>query len=327
VGNIFGGLLAFQFAEWLEEAGEQVSGAKPQQTAFQLVEAGAHRGDLARDILGWLRQHRPQLFEAMDYCIVEPSENARKWQQTALREFEGKVRWLTNVMQLEPLNGIIFSNELLDAMPVHRFSWERRRRKWIEWGVENGDGEFRWSLMPESDQRGAEVLNRSWLSGLPPELLEVLPDGFTAEISPEAEDWWTTAARALRVGRLLTIDYGFTTEELLAPERATGTLRAYRDQHLAVNVLASPGEQDLTTHLNFSALQQRGEAAGLKTELFATQSRFLTAIMSRILSLSPTGSAWPARDMRQFQTLTNPEHLGHSFRVLIQTRGRNLNDE
>jgi SAM-dependent MidA family methyltransferase len=119
---------------------------------------------------------------------------------------------------------------------------------------------------------------------------------------------------------LVAIDYGFTREELLSPERLNGTLRAYRDHRLASNVLASPGEQDLTAHVNFSALQERGEAAGLQTEVFTTQSRFLSGILSRALASSRDLPHWTAAEMRQFQTLANPEHLGQSFRVLVQSR-------
>jgi SAM-dependent MidA family methyltransferase len=121
-------------------------------------------------------------------------------------------------------------------------------------------------------------------------------------------------------GRLLTIDYGFTTEELLAPERSNGTLRGYREHRLVEDILTLPGEQDLTAHINFSVLQERGESAGLKTELFTTQSRFLSGVLAQALSSPADQLLWPADEMRQFQTLSSPEHLGQSFRVLVQRR-------
>jgi SAM-dependent MidA family methyltransferase len=117
----------------------------------------------------------------------------------------------------------------------------------------------------------------------------------------------------------LTFDYGLTTPELFLPHRREGTLRAYRRHRLCTDLLASPGEQDLTAHVDFSALQTAGESAGLRTAFFGTQSSFLTSIASPHLQ-SPQGLGWTPQQIRQFHTLTHPEHLGHKFRVLLQTR-------
>jgi SAM-dependent MidA family methyltransferase len=322
VGKIFGELLAFQFAEWLEPAKRQNEGPYGRPPAFQLVEAGAHHGDLARDILQWLRQNRPRLFESIEYWIVEPSQGQLERQRNALAQFQGKVRWFHDLGALPPVRGVIFSNELLDAMPVHRMTWQRGGGNWMEWGVACDRGRFTWAPIPESEQAVSSLPARSWLGRLPAQLLQVVPDGFTTEISPTAEDWWSKAAGVLHWGRLMTIDYGFTTEELLAPERSKGTLRGYREHRLIDDLLASPGEQDLTAHINFSALQERGESPGLKTELFTTQSRFLSGVLSCALSSTADQLPWSAADLRQFQTLASPEHLGQSFRVLVQSRAK-----
>ncbi len=84
-------------------------------------------------------------------------------------------------------------------------------------------------------------------------------------------------------------------------------------------MLAEPGEQDLTAHVNFTACQSAGEAAGLATETFQTQARFLTAIAGRIWS-DPGWKAWTPPQVAQFKTLTHPEHLGRPFQVLVQSR-------
>ena len=122
----------------------------------------------------------------------------------------------------------------------------------------------------------------------------------------------------LQRGKLLTIDYGFTANEMFSPGRTHGTLRAYHQHHLSDDLLAHPGEQDLTAHVNFSALQKVGEAAGLKTELFCTQPQFLTRILQKAVA-EGAFAEWNARRVRQFQTLTHPEHLGRAFRVLVQS--------
>src|SRR5262245_45141315 len=94
VGPVFGELLAFQFATWIEEDALQIGGAT---RVFQWVEAGAHDGQLAADILAWVRQHRPALFEATDYWIVEPSPRRREWQAERLRKFTPRVSWLSGI--------------------------------------------------------------------------------------------------------------------------------------------------------------------------------------------------------------------------------------
>jgi SAM-dependent MidA family methyltransferase len=119
---------------------------------------------------------------------------------------------------------------------------------------------------------------------------------------------------------LLTIDYGLTAEEWLSPERKEGTVRAYSRHHVNREVLANPGQQDLTAHVNFSAIRAVGEAAGLKTDLWQSQSQFLTAIGTRAWLPGAAFGEWTSARTRQFQTLVHPEHLGRSFRVLVQKR-------
>ena len=108
-----------------------------------------------------------------------------------------------------------------------------------------------------------------------------MPDGYTVETCPAAGNWWREAANVLERGKLMTIDYGLTAEELFSPDRMRGTLRAYFRHHASDDLLANVGEQDLTAHVNFSALQAAGESVGLRTEMFSTQSQFLTRILEK----------------------------------------------
>jgi SAM-dependent MidA family methyltransferase len=206
------------------------------------------------------------------------------------------------------LSGVIFSNELLDAMPVHRFGWDAAKKAWFEWGVAVNGEKFVWAKIsnPQSAIRN-------------PQLEAVLPDGYTIETCPAAEIWWREAAGILERGRLMTIDYGLTADELILPSRPRGTLRAYYRHHVSADLLANVGEQDLTAHVNFSAIQAAGESAGLKTEVFSTQSQFLTQILEKASKNNSLGK-WTPAQARQFQTLTHPEHLGRAFRVLVQSR-------
>jgi SAM-dependent MidA family methyltransferase len=353
VGPLFGELLAFQFAPWLD--------AQPGDCAH-LVEAGAHEGTLARDILRWLQQHRPTTWQHLEYWIVEPSPRRQARQEMQLKEFAGRVHWLDSWEASPPFRfqGVIFSNELLDAMPVHRLGWDSGLRRWFEWGVDWEDDRFVWRRLPAPHGVGSgeastsdgvmcsAAVNRSasprppfghplpirWGEGgvrgwaswedllpeVPPALAEVLPDGFATEIGTAAVQWWKGAASRLGRGRLLTFDYGLAAEEFLLPVRSAGTLRAYRRHCLSADVLDAPGEQDLTAHVNFTAVARAGEAAGLRTDRLCAQTGFLTGIARATWDPGSGFGAWTADRVRQFHTLTHPEHLGRSFKVLLQSR-------
>jgi SAM-dependent MidA family methyltransferase len=151
-------------------------------------------------------------------------------------------------------------------------------------------------------------------------LLAVLPDGFTTETSPAAAVWWRQAAGSLTCGRLLAFDYGLSAGEFLLPQRANGTLRAYHRHRLTADVLANVGEQDITAHVNFTALQSAGESVGLETEGLLPQADFLTRIAARTWTPESGFGEWTSNRTRQFQALTHPEHLGRRLQVLIQSR-------
>jgi len=306
-GSLFGELLAFQFAEWLEEL-------RIADCGLRIAEAGAHDGKLAADILGWLQTHRPKLFSEIEYVILEPSMRRQTWQKDLLGKFAPRVRWFSDFEDLRlktqnsKLAGVIFSNELLDAFPVHRFGWDAKRKVWFEWGVTLDGERFVWKRFENSE---FGIRNS--------ELEAVLPDNYAIEYSPTAEKWWREAADILARGKLVTIDYGYTASEQISPARRCGTLRAYQRHHVSDDLLANPGEQDLTAHVNFSALQNAGEATGLETETLCTQPQFLTRILQKAVHGKGFSNLQP-KQVRQFQTLTHPEHLGRAFRVLVQSR-------
>jgi SAM-dependent MidA family methyltransferase len=314
-GSLFGELLAFQFAEWL---GEWAMG----DLRFTIAEAGAHDGRLAADVLGWLQASRPKLFARMEYAIIEPSPVRRRWQAETLAPFAPRVRWVARAADLESRQLLLlFANELLDAFPVHRLGWDAAEKTWFEWGVGLAGENFRWQKLSRPSATGALAGTADFAAELrvlcPPELEQVLPDGYVVEFSPAAENWWREAAGILEQGRLLTIDYGLAAGEMFSPARTRGTLRAFHRHQVSDDLLAQPGEQDLTAHVNFSAIQQAGEAAGLRTEQFCAQPQFLTRILQKAAAEKSFGPL-NAKQVRQFQTLTHPEHLGRAFRVLVQ---------
>jgi SAM-dependent MidA family methyltransferase len=319
VGSLFGELLAAQFADWLlpSPSCSSSSSASAPRSGIQIIEAGAHKGMLAKDILEYLRDYRPEIFERLEYRILEPSLRRQEWQRRNLLEFEKQVRWSIDLAP-SSVQGIVFCNELLDAMPVHRLGWDSKARRWFEWGVDRQNGTFVWTRVPCEAALLADFTAR-----VPTDLSEILPDGFTAEYCFAAEEWWRKAAHALESGWLVGIDYGMEAEEFLAPERSEGTLRAYHRHQVSRDLLANPGEQDLTAHVNFTALHEIGEAAGLKTESLLSQEQFLTRIAARIWEGKAPFQRWSDDQTRQFQTLTHPDHLGRRFRTLI-SRTANL---
>lgn len=312
VGEVFGHVLGCQFAAWLNGL------PGPDR---HLVECGAHDGRLSHDLLSWIDRHAPDLPKSLSHWIVEPSPVRRERQRRTLGDFARQVRWVDRLEELPPVHGVIFSNELLDAFPVRVFRWQAAGGVWRELGVglEPEAGGLGWHWL-ETVTAATEREFREAGFVLPPELLEVLPDGFQLELCPEAVDWWAKAGGRLARGYLVAFDYGMLAEELIRPERAQGTLRAYAKHQVRSELLADPGQQDLTAHVNFSAVISAGERAGLVTDGLSRQGECLVRWVQAAMQRGEL-SDWNAGQLRQFQTLVHPAHLGHVFRALVQRRG------
>ena len=303
VGPVFGEMLAWRFARWLKE---------DCQPPWTLVESGAHDGRLAADILASLQRREPEILNRLRYVIIEPSAERRRRQRRLLEDHAAVVEWLDSwdAAPRAGFNGVIFSNELLDAFPVDQFGWNARDRTWFEWRVARAEGGL-------SRIRGAAT---GRLFGALPELLNVLPDGFTIECRDAAAAWWAKAAKALQSGRMIAIDYGFEAGGAFAPARSAGTLRGYHNHRLVDDVFARPGEQDLTSHVDFGEIGGAGEACGLATEELTSQTSFLTNLLAGIEATPGSFPTWTPKRLREFQTLVHPAHLGEKFKILVQRR-------
>ena len=307
-GPLFGELLGFQFAEWLEEG-----------RGKHIVEAGAHDGQLAADILEYLREHPRGLAGNIKYWIVEPSVIRREWQREKLAQFGRQVKWKTGLgkMKDRAVQGVMFGNELMDAFPVHRLGWDKRRQAWFEWGVGISGGGLGWERMEPPSLKAL----RNGTFQVPRALREHLPDGFITVCNPEAAEWWLDAAGRLGSGRLLAIDYGLEAEDFFSPERVDGTLRSFSRHQASDDLLANPGRQDITASVNFSVLKTMGELAGLSSAPRVSQEKFLMRIFKQTLKQPELFPDWTEERRRQFQTLTHPDHLGRPFQVMVQSRG------
>ncbi len=317
VGPAFGELLAVRFARWLREPG---SAPGPRQ----LVELGAHDGRLARDLLDAFTAHAPDLLPRLEYLLVDPSPTRRAWQAETLQPYRERVRWINDLVELTPgaVTGVIFGNEFFDALPVHRLGWDAAARTWFEWHVGWDGQRFCWVRAGggESGPTLPAPLRAALAAEYPllnnPAVQAALPDGCTVEVCPAARAVWATAARALGTGWLVAIDYGSDPARAGLPVRPDGTLRGYTAHRQHADVLADPGEQDLTADVNFAALRAVGEQAGLRTRGLFSQGRFLVEVLRQTV----LAEHWDPGRRRQFQTLIHPQHLGERFKVLVQTR-------
>lgn len=312
-GDLFGSLLCERFVAWSSEW--EIGKTRDVVT---WIEAGAHDGRLALDILNHCRDQFPTVYERVRYLILEPSDYRRSQQARLLAGHGDHVKWSSDWESLpdETVSGVLFSNELLDAMPVERLFWDANQQEWRLGGVTWEDQSFKWVLFDGPAPPEVQAFTES----LPIELRRVLPSGYATELGSEAKRWWSAAAKRLHRGHLMAIDYGSTREQLLSPHRAQGTLRAYSQHHQNPDLFASPGEQDLTAHVDFSAIQEAGLAAGLSTLHFQAQGVFFTETLKMIQQRDPASNLLGPLRRQQWQALTHPSHFGRSFSVLVQER-------
>lgn len=305
VGPLFGRLLARQFF--------QMWRALENPRPFWIIEQGAHDGQLACDILEWCRAETPEFLETIRYAIVQSSGAASILQKCAPgADLIAYMSWFENLAALaaESPVGVFFSNELPDAFPVRSITY--RSGQWQEQYVTTkGAEDLTWVEQPIDDDELAQAIEALPLPAL---------EGYTTEINLRARHWIDEVGRAMKRGYVLTIDYGYPASLYYVPHRMQGTLTAYVKHHSVDDVLAEPGMRDITAHVDFTALAQAGEKAGLTTLGFLDQQRFLMGVAHDELS----GTAGPQvkiqENLRAWNTLTHPEHLGIDFFALLQSK-------
>lgn len=299
VGPLFGGLLARRFLREWESLGS------PHR--WRIIECGAHDGTLAGDVLGAIRELSPPAFQALEYAIPEPLPLLQAAQRETLAAFGGKVRFIGGPDELfdDPLPGVAFGNELLDALPFHVVRWNGR--EWRECRVAaSPDGGFVW----ETDH---EIRDATLVATLEP-LGNDFPENYQTEVRTNYADFLRPLTRCLSSGLLLWPDYGFARPEYYHPDRMVGTLRTFSKHRAAEDPLATPGGIDITAHVDFTAVAEAAIALGCEPLVFHNQGAWLTG-NAREWLLSLEGNPDPAA-FRQFRTLTHPAHLGGSFHVL-----------
>ena len=299
---VFGMYLARQVAQVWQELGE------PQH--YDVVEMGAGRGILAWDILRSLHETNPRCWECTHYYLIERGRGPVAKQLEAVADVSAHPVHIGHELSA-PVSGVVLSNELLDALPVHRLRFKNGALQ--ELYVTGNEGR----LTEEHDGPSCpELADYAERLGRP-------PDGWQGEICLAALAWLKSVAENLIRGTVITIDYGATWEELCGPRHAGGTLACYYRHGVSKNPYDRIGIQDITAHVNFSALMEFGEQSGLRTVNYQSQAEYLLelGIGEEMSSLArKPATAETLRAKRAITDLIWPDGLG-GFRVLVQQKG------
>jgi SAM-dependent MidA family methyltransferase len=270
---------------------------------FTIVEMGAGTGLLSLDIREYLKKN-PELYLNLDYCIVEKSPAMQKEQRKRLGE---KVRWCNSIQELSWITGCVFSNELVDAFPVHQVVMGEEL---MEVFVDYRDG-FIEVLKPASDEIKDYLI----------ELDVVLPPGYRTEINLDAIKWIKEIGTSLEKGFVMTMDYGYPSSELYQEYRYSGTLMCYYKHTANDTPYQHIGEQDITAHINFSALDHWGRKNGLEYCGFTDQAHFLLGlgIGDYMEKLQESDAMKHYKKILLIKTLML--EMGETFKVLVQKKG------
>lgn len=318
-------LFAATFARYFEKLHEELGSPN----SFTLIEAGGGAGRFARVLLDTLRRDAPVVFDSLRYVFDESGADSRtraaallaphaeRVEFRSLRDLTGKFQHSTGDSQNPETHGafVVFSNELLDALPIHRVRMRGGRLREL-YVVDDGRGGFAWEEGEPSTPRLAEHFARFGMT---------LGEGQFAEVNLEAEEWITRVASLEGHGFVVTVDYGDDARALAeAPHRREGTLRAFSGHSFVEDPLLNPGAQDLTTTVNWTQVVSAGERVGLKTIALERLDTFL--LSAGLLEQLERESAL-ARDEAERSALRLgaremilPGGMAASFQVLVQKK-------
>jgi SAM-dependent MidA family methyltransferase len=271
------------------------------------MEFGAGTGKLARDILNELSAMGVAVHR---YSIVELSGELRARQQETLRGFP-QVTWLDQFPAV--FSGVVLGNEVLDAMPVQLVT--RTPQGWRERGI---------GLSPKKFVYRDRPCDPALLAQIPHP--DALPEGYLTEVHPIALGFVRTLADMLRAGfdytghggAALLIDYGFPAHEYYLPQRAEGTLMCHYRHHSHADPFYMPGLQDITAHVDFTAVARTAVASGLDVLAYTSQAAFLIdAGIADLLQRTPASDRLRYLPRaNEVQKLTSPAEMGELFKVM-----------
>ena len=285
--------------------------------AFTLVECGAGNGRLACDIVDYLAERETALYKNLRLVLVEKEQSLESAQRELLAAHTARISWLSPEEFSSgsfTFSGCLYSNELIDALPVHRVVMTADGMQEIFVTLKDGE------LCEETGPLSTPAI-QEYFSSLS---IELQP-GQQAEVNLAGPAWLTAASQALQQGFILTIDYGYPAAELFAPHRTRGTLLCYHRHQTEENPYIRLGLQDITAHVDFTTLMNRGSGLGLHNDWFGEQYRFLLAagVVEEIeeVERSETTEEQKLKLRLALKKLIMPEGgMGDTFRVLIQSK-------
>jgi SAM-dependent MidA family methyltransferase len=295
---LYGAAIARQLAPILAASGAQI------------VELGAGSGALAASLLDSLA--RADALPSR-YRILEVSPSLRARQKSTLAHAASStfppIEWIDRLP--DTIDGVVVMNEVLDAIAPRLVA--RRSGAWYEVGVTLVDDALAWDERPLADAR-VEALARARFA---------VDGDYVSELNPAAEALVTTLGRRITSGALLVIDYGFARREYYHPQRSAGTLVGHYRHRVHADPFLWPGLSDLTSHVDFTAIADAGERAGLEVAGFATQASFLLGcgILDLLLEVAAPETLAYSRAASAVQKLLSPAEMGELFKVLLLSRG------
>jgi SAM-dependent MidA family methyltransferase len=294
-----------------------------QPNVFHVVEIGAGVGYLCKDIYDYLlkpskdallSKDKHEFLKSLKYLMVEPFPHFQKSQKETLGNHAREITWVNSLKEIgQEVTGCIFSNELLDAFPVHLVEMEDELK---EIYVVFDGKEF---IEQKGEVSSVDIINYIKQFSIK------MQWGYRTEINLKIRNWLEEIAAVLSSGFLLTIDYGYSAEEYYNEDRTRGTLLCYYKHQINENPYKNIGKQDITAHVNFSSLKKWGEEFGLKTIGYCPQGIFLIAcgideVITELYSNSPDYSF----EVTKIKGLILPQGMGESHKVMVQYKGEDL---
>ncbi len=284
-----------------------------------ILEFGAGSGSMAAELLKALEQLNAL---PSQYFILEVSADLKQLQQTTLQaqvpNLLDRVQWLESLPN-QPLQGIILANEVLDAMPVHCFRLEKEGVSEFYVGLATPNNSpsdetpYTWQVLPTQNES---------LRGIVETLRPSIPVGYVSEMNLALPAWIQSVSDSLSAGMILLIDYGFPRHEYYHPQRNQGTLMCHYQHHAHDNPLILVGLQDMTAHVDFTAVAEAALSAGLSVSGYTNQANFLLACgLPELLSaLNPDETKTYLQQTQQAKTLILPSEMGELFKVMALTK-------
>ncbi len=274
---------------------------------FTIIELGAGSGETASQILSALKKNHPRLYARTRYVCMEQTEGSRP-------DSEHQPEWVKDISDLEPVRGVVFSNEFFDALPVHRVVMREDGLKEILVG-ERGNELVEVEEAP-TDPAISKRLDDEGVG---------LAQSQAAEVCISSGQWMEKIASVLKRGLVLSIDYGGPTADVYSPLRKNGTVRTFHRHEVSEKFFENIGKRDITAHVDFSALARSGEKAGLVTLAFTDQLRLFLdlgvhEVFAELEAESDDYTHYQV-SVQPAKALIMPGGMGETFKALLQSKG------